>query len=139
LAIIDGLLVNIGGEFFVLPLSIVEECVELSKEDVAKASGRHMIGLRDEIVPYIRLRERFGVNGTLPDIEQIVVTESGGGRIGFVVDNVVGEHQTVIKNLSRVYRNVEGVSGATILGDGTIALVLDAAKLIQEVEAQEDV
>jgi len=139
LAIIEGLLVQIGDEYFVLPLSIVEECVELSKEDVAKAHGRHVIGLRDEIVPYIRLRERFGINGTLPEIEQIVVTESGGGRIGFAVDNVVGEHQTVIKNLSRVYRNVEGVSGATILGDGTIALVLDAAKLIQEAEAREQV
>ncbi len=137
LAIIDGLLVEIGKDFFVLPLSIVEECVELSREDVARANGRRIVGLRGEIVPYIRLRERFGINGTLPELEQIVVTESVDGRIGFVVDRVVGEHQTVIKNLSRVYRNVEGVSGATILGDGTIALILDAAKIIQKSDLEE--
>lgn len=137
LAIIDGLLVKIAEDHYVLPLSIVEECVELSHEEVARANGRHVIGLRGEIVPYIRLRDRFGINGTTPEIEQIVVTESPGGRIGFVVDCVVGEHQTVIKNLSRVYREVESVSGATILGDGTIALVLDAGRLIRDVEAEE--
>lgn len=137
LAIIDGLLVRIADDHFVLPLSIVEECVELNHEVVARANGRHVIGLRGEIVPYIRLRERFGIEGTAPEIEQIVVTESPGGRIGFVVDSVVGEHQTVIKNLSRVYRDVESISGATILGDGTIALVLDAGRLIRDVEEEE--
>lgn len=137
LAIIDGLLVQIGESYFVLPLSIVEECVELTREAATSTNGRNIIGLRGEIVPFIRLRDRFGINGTIPRIEQVVVTESANGRIGFVVDNVIGEHQTVIKNLSRVYRNIQGVSGATIMGDGTIALVLDAAKLIQEVEAEE--
>ena len=137
LAIVDGLLVQIGEGYFVIPLSIVEECVELTPQDVERTHGREMSYVRGEIVPYIRLRERFKINGTLPEIQQIVITEAVGGRFGLVVDSVIGEHQTVIKNLGKFYRNVEGISGATILGDGTVALILDVPKLIQEVEAQE--
>ena len=137
LAIVDGLLVQIGEGYFVIPLSIVEECVELTRQDVERTHGREMSYVRGEIVPYIRLRERFKINGALPEIQQIVITEAVGGRFGLVVDSVIGEHQTVIKNLGKFYRNVEGISGATILGDGTVALILDVPKLIQEVEAQE--
>ncbi|HDH04179.1 MAG TPA: chemotaxis protein CheA [Nitrospirae bacterium] len=137
LAIIDGLLVKIGHDFFVLPLSLVEECVELTKEDVAGAHGRQIANVRGEIVPYISLREQFMINGGKPDIEQIVITEIDSHRVGFVVDHVIGEHQTVIKTLGRVYRDVEGVSGATILGDGTVALILDVPKLVQNVEKEE--
>lgn len=137
LAIIEGLLVQIGEAYFVLPLSIVEECVELTAEQRAGANGRHFIGLRDEIIPYVRLRERFAIEGEIPQIEQIVVTESTGGKMGFVVDSVIGEHQTVIKNLNRVYRDVEEISGATILGDGTVALIIDAARLIRNLESEE--
>jgi two-component system chemotaxis sensor kinase CheA len=137
LAIVDGLLVRIGDGYFVIPLSIVEECVELTPQDVERTHGREMSYVRGEIVPYIRLRERFNINGTLPEIQQIVITEAVGGRFGLVVDSVIGEHQTVIKNLGKFYRNVEGISGATILGDGTVALILDVPKLIHEVESQE--
>ena len=137
LAIIDGLLVKIGKTFFVLPLSVVEECVELSREDAAKAHGRHMALIRGEIVPYIRLRERFSINGNLPPEERIVITNTAGDKVGLVVDKVIGEHQTVIKSLGGMYRNVEGISGATILGDGTVALILDVPKLVQDVEARE--
>lgn len=131
LAIIDGLLVKIGGEMFVAPLSLVEECVELTGEDISNAHGRQIANVRGEIVPYISLRERFLINGGKPDIEQIVITRINDQRIGFVVDNVIGEHQTVIKSLGRFYKNVEGVSGATILGDGTVALILDIPKLVR--------
>lgn len=134
LAIIDGLLVQIGEGYYVLPLSSVEECVELTHADVEKVHGRHLTYVREQIVPYIRLREFFGVSGAAPGIEQIAVAEAGGTRVGFVVDSVVGEHQTVIKNLGKVFRNVKGISGATILGDGTVALILDLPKLVQEVE-----
>lgn len=137
LAIIDGLLVEIGNGFFVLPLSVVKECVELTREDAAKSHGRHITYVRGEIVPYIRLRERFHVNGEPPAVEQIVITETAGGMLGFVVDKVIGEHQTVIKSLGKMYRNVEGISGATILGDGTVALIMDVNKLAQEAEMQE--
>lgn len=131
LAIIESLLVRIGTDRFVMPLAIVEECVELTREDVAKAHGRHLANVRGQLVPYIPLRDKFAISGKCPDIEQIVITEVEGRRIGFVVDDVIGEHQTVIKSLGRMYRDVEGLSGATILGDGTVALILDIPKLLQ--------
>jgi len=137
LAIIDGLLVKIANAHFVVPLSIVEECVELTSKDVAEAHGRHLAHIRGEIVPYIRLRDRFQINGRVPPIEQIVVTESLGGKVGFVVDKVIGGHQTVIKTLNKIYRQVEGISGATILGDGTVALILDVPRLVRGVEMEE--
>jgi two-component system chemotaxis sensor kinase CheA len=137
LAIIDGLLVKVGDGRYVLPLSIVEECVELTREDLAGAHGRHVAHVRGEIVPFILLRERFAIDGNAPEVQQIVITESSGGKVGFVVDQVIGEHQTVIKNMGRVYRDVDAISGATILGDGTVALILDVPKLLQGVEAQE--
>ena len=130
LAIIDGLLVQIGETDFVMPLSSVEECVELRRERVEKSNGRHMIRLRGGIVPYIRLRDLFSVEDGAPQIEQIIVAEVDGDRVGFVVDRVIGKHQTVIKSLGRIYRDLEGVSGATILGDGTVALILELSRLV---------
>lgn len=137
LAIIEGLLVGVGDDRYILPLSIVEECVELTREDVRRSNGRNMAPIRGELVPYIRLRKEFEINGELPEIEQIVVTGVNGSRVGFVVDNVIGEHQTVIKNLGKIYKDVEGISGATILGDGNVALIVDAGKIIQGVEIEE--
>jgi chemotaxis protein histidine kinase CheA len=131
LAIIDGLLVQIGGEKFVLPLAPVEECVELTRQDLKAAHGREVASIRGEIVPYIHLRERFAIDGNRPEIEQIVVMDIDDRRIGFVVDYVFGEHQTVIKSLGQLYRNVKGFSGATILGDGNLALILDVRQLIE--------
>lgn len=132
LAIIDGLLVRISSEFYVMPLSVVRECVEIRKEDIEQSNGNNLAYIRNTAVPFINLRERLTINGSPPDIEQIVVTENDGTDVGFVVDEVVGQHQTVIKSLGEVYRNVSGVSGATILGNGTVALILDPAKLVQE-------
>ncbi len=137
LAIIDGLLVRIGEDHFVLPLSVVKECVELIKVDAAETHGRHIANVRGRIIPYIKLRERFRINGCVPDIEQIVIAEIGGDNIGFVVDEVIGEHQTVIKSLGTFYKNVEGISGATILGDGKVALILDASRIATLAETEE--
>ena len=120
-----------------LPLSMVDECIELTRGDVAQAHGRHLATVRDHLVPYIPLRERFLIPGGMPDIEQIVITQVNGTRVGFVVDQVIGEHQTVIKSLGRAYKNVEGISGATILGDGSVALILDVPQLVQSVEAEQ--
>jgi two-component system chemotaxis sensor kinase CheA len=137
LAIIESLLVKIGKDFFMLPLSLVDECVELTREDVARAHGRNLAKVRERLVPYIPLREHFRIPGEVPEIEQIVITEVNGVRVGFVVDQVIGEHQTVIKSLGRAYKNAEGISGATILGDGSVALILDVPQLVQSVEAAE--
>ncbi|OPY66034.1 MAG: Chemotaxis protein CheA [Syntrophorhabdaceae bacterium PtaU1.Bin034] len=137
LAIVEGLLVRLADEHFVLPLSIVEECVELTNEDTRKAHGRNIANIRGEIVPYVRLRNEFRIPGEPPPIEQIVITGVNGDRVGLVVDSVVGEHQTVIKTLGKVYRGVDAVSGATILGNGTVALIVDVPKLVRNVELAE--
>jgi len=137
LAIIDGLLVTLGEDFYVIPLGSVVECVELTEKDRKRAHGRHVTKVREELVPYIYLREVFTLNGSKPEIEQIVITEINGRRIGFVVDKVIGEHQTVIKNLGKFLKNTQGVSGATIMGDGTVALILDINRLILHAEDEE--
>jgi len=129
LAIIDGLQVVVGDEYFVMPLSLVEECVELIRSE-QRDSNEQIVNLRGDIVPYIRLGEWFEVPGERPSIEQIVVVRVAGNRVGIVVDNVIGEHQTVIKSLGKFYKNVPGISGATIKGDGTMALILDVPQLI---------
>jgi two-component system, chemotaxis family, sensor kinase CheA len=134
LAIIEGLLVRVSEENFVIPLSTVEECVELTRRDIDHAHGRHMAYIRGQFVPYIRLRERFAVHGTPPPIEYIVITANEGVKIGLVVDHIIGEHQTVIKSLNKFYKNIQELSGATILGDGSVALVVDVQKLIREFE-----
>lgn len=137
LAIIDSLLVKIGKDHFVLPLASIEECIELTREDVANSYGRNLANVRGAIIPYIPLRQHFGITELGPDIEQIVIADIHGTKVGFVVDHVVGEHQTVIKSLGKMYRDVKGVSGATILGDGTVALILDMRVLLQTVEKLE--
>ena len=134
LAIIDGLLVDIGTERFILPLADIEECIELTREMAAATHGRNLINVRGEIVPYVPLREAFAVRDQRPEIEQIVIASLENGRVGFVVDHVVGEHQTVIKNLGRFYQGVAGISGATILGDGRVALILDLPQLAERAE-----
>ncbi|WP_338666656.1 chemotaxis protein CheA [Pseudodesulfovibrio methanolicus] len=137
LAIIDGLQVRVEDEYYVIPLSLVEECVELSRSEVEEAgSEQRILHLRGEIVPYIHIREWFNIEGENPPIEQIVITGVEGSRVGIVVDTVIGEHQTVIKSLGRVYKDVEGISGATIKGDGSIALILDVPSLVRRVIAE---
>lgn len=135
LAIIDGLQVQVGDEFYVVPLSLVEECVELIRKEKQEERGREqrIVNLRGEIVPYIRLREWFCVDGQPPPIEQIVVARVDAGSVGIVVDHVIGEHQTVIKSLGRVFKDVQGISGATIKGDGSMALILDVPKIVETV------
>jgi two-component system chemotaxis sensor kinase CheA len=131
LAIIDGLLVSVGDAYFVVPLTNTQGCIELTGDDIERTNGKHVADVRGELIPYIRLREQFGLRGSRPAIEQIMVVETGEGRYGFVVDQVLGNCQTVIKNLGRFYRHVQVVSGATILGNGNIALILDPERLAQ--------
>jgi two-component system chemotaxis sensor kinase CheA len=129
LAIIEGLLVRIENEYFVVPLSSVDGCIEIGREELRALGDRRIISYRDELVPFISLRRAFSAEGEEPAIEQIVIANSQDTRVGFVVDQVVGDYQTVIKPLGRMFREVEGLSGATILGDGTVALILDVNRL----------
>ncbi len=136
LAIIDGLLVKIADDHFVIPLSIVEECVELTRSETVGTNSRHIANVRGEIIPYIDLRDIFGIGGTPPEIEQIVITQTDGRKVGFLVDSVVGETQTVIKALGSTFKKVDWISGATILGDGTVALIIAASHIMKLWEEQ---
>lgn len=131
LAIIDGLLVDVDGGKYVIPLSTIEECLELTTERYAMSRDRNVIQVRGEAVPFIRLREVFDLPYSDLQHEEVVVVSSGNLRAGIVVDKVIGDHQTVIKSLGKVYQHVEGVSGATIMGDGEVALILDIAGLVR--------
>jgi len=139
LAIIEGLLVRVGTGCYVIPLSAVEECLEISLEDDVRSRGRSFISLRDSLVPFLRLRELFRT-GTQPDPHQkVVVISTGSERVGLVVDQIIGDHQTVIKSMSKLHHDVVTFSGATILGDGSVALILDVTHLVavgQQQEAQ---
>jgi len=132
LAIIDGLLVQVGDARFVLPLANSLECVELTERDIEASHGKPLANVRGELIPYIRISDYFDMKRGRPPHEQIMITETEQGQFGLVVDQVLGDHQTVIKNLGRLYRNVQVVSGATILGDGTVALILDPHRLVQD-------
>jgi two-component system chemotaxis sensor kinase CheA len=137
LAIIDGLLVRVGTSRYVIPLSSVEECVELSVEQDLRSTGRSLITLRDQLVPFIRLRQMFKT-GLAPDTHQkIVVVSTGKERVGLVVDQILGDHQTVIKALSGFHAEVGAFSGATILGDGGVALILDIGALVTAGQRQD--
>lgn len=129
LAIADGLLVQVGRGRYVLPLSDIKECIELRRDDEAHAHGRNLIMVRGVIIPYLRLREQFAIAGQPPLIEQIVIAQTRSECFGLVVDRVIGGHQTVIKSLGQLCNNAPGVSGATILGDGQVALTLDLVQL----------
>ena len=125
LAIIDGLLVSIGDGYYVLPLSSVHECLEFSRAQVGTDQDQNLVNLRGKLVPYINLRNMFGITTEEPEIQQVVIAEINNQYIGFVVDNVIGQHQTVIKSLGKISQDLEGLSGATIMGNGSIALILD--------------
>lgn len=136
LAIIDGLLVEIGRDQFIIPMSAVQENVELARESRQRNNGRNLVAVRGELVPYIPLRETFAMAGEEPAIEKVVIVRHGDDRVGLVVDRVLGSHQTVIQSLGRFYRNVEVLSGATIMGDGRVALILDLSGLIHFADRQ---
>jgi two-component system chemotaxis sensor kinase CheA len=138
LAIIEGLLVRVGAGRYVLPLATVEECIELSQADDIRSRGSSFITLRDRLVPYIRLRELFATSSEGETYQKIVVVGIGAEKVGLVVDQIIGNHQTVIKSMSPLHRNVTTFAGATILGDGEVALILDVAHLVALGQEQEE-
>lgn len=138
LAIIDGLLVRVGEGRYVLPLAAVEECLELSSADDLRSRGRSLITLRDRLVPFVRLRDLFATGTPADPYQKIVVVSVGAERVGLVVDQIVGNHQTVIKSMSALHRDIGAFSGATILGDGHVALILDIGHLVEIAQPQEE-
>lgn len=133
LAIINGFQVGVGKSVFVVPLDVVEECVEFTPDYASD-----YIDLRGSVLPYVRLRELFALGGKTPARESIVVIRQGAQRFGLVVDTLLGEWQTVIKPLSKVFAQVKGISGSSILGSGDVALILDVPSLIQQLHPNQD-
>lgn len=129
LAIIEGILIQLGDNHYVIPLSNVSECLEFENLNIRKGKFCSAMKIRDDMIPYIDLRTFFGVESEVPSIRQMVIVSDQSSKIGLVVDKVIGNYQTVIKPLGRLYQNVEGISGATILGDGSVALIIDVFKL----------
>ena len=136
LAIIDGFLIGVAESAFVVPLDMVVECMELDRTTQASASGNY-INLRGEVLPFIRLREHFEVEGLPARRENIVVVNHAGRKAGLVVDRLMGEFQTVIKPLGKVFANVRGIGGFTILGSGEVAVILDVAGLVRQANSGE--
>ncbi|ODU60587.1 MAG: chemotaxis protein CheA [Comamonadaceae bacterium SCN 68-20] len=134
LAIMDGMSVGVGNEVYILPLSSVVESFQVNPDDVSTvAQGSQLVKVRDEYMPVISLERVFQVPRQDQDKSStiMVVVESDGSRIALLVDELLGQHQVVVKNLESNYRKVANVSGATILGDGTVALILDTSSLVR--------
>lgn len=129
LAIIEGLLIRVGEGRYIIPLSAVEECVELTAED-ERSRGRNFLNVRGNLVPFLRLREIMSSSGSPDRHQKTIIISTGESRVGLVADQIIGNHQTVIKSLSKLHSDVTIFSGATILGDGTAALILDVAQLV---------
>ncbi|PJG55601.1 chemotaxis protein CheA [Bradyrhizobium forestalis] len=129
LAIIEGLLIRVGEGRYIIPLSAVEECVELTAED-ERSRGRNFLNVRGNLVPFLRLRELMAASGVPDRHQKTIIISTGETRVGLVADQIIGNHQTVIKSLSKLHSDVTIFSGATILGDGTAALILDVAQLV---------
>lgn len=132
LAIIDGFQVAVGGSVFVIPLEMVEECVAYQAHE-----GHAYTDLRGQVLPFIRLRELFELPGQPPARQNTVVVKHANQRFGIVVDTLMGEVQTVIKPLSKMFAQVQGISGSSILGSGDVALILDVPLLLKQAHGTE--
>ncbi|MGA3399229.1 MAG: chemotaxis protein CheA, partial [Acetobacteraceae bacterium] len=137
LAIIEGLMVHVAEDSFVIPLAAVEECMELTPDRFATTKGRNVIQVRGSPVPLMRLRDIFSLPEPRPPLEQAVVVNVAEVRVGLAVDHVIGNHQTVIKSLGKLYRRADCISGATITGDGNVALILDLAGIVRSARNDE--
>lgn len=132
LAILDGQLVKVGDEIYIFPLVSIVESIQLDDRSINHVGGHSdVLQLRDEYVPIVELDEIFHIDKEKKSIEEsiIVVVETDGEKVGVVVDELLGQQQVVIKSLEENYRRVDGISGATILGDGTVALIVDVSSL----------
>jgi two-component system chemotaxis sensor kinase CheA len=135
--IIDSLLVAVCGSSFVLPLAQVEEVVNLRTARGSEGHGQDILNLRGQLLPFVRLSRLFGLDeGVTAQDGQVIVVSGGEHRVGLLVDRVIGQQQTVIKGVPSLYAEDPALSGVTILGDGTVALILDLAELLRQAETE---
>jgi len=134
LAIIDGLSAAVGNECYIVPLVSIVESVQLRADAVRSViGGGELFRFRDAYLPIVRLHEQFGCVGARQHIEDglVIVVEADTGRVGLFIDELIGQQQAVVKSLEANYRRVEGISGATVLADGSVALIIDVAGLVR--------
>lgn len=132
LAIIDGFLIGVGPSRFIFPLDAVAEVIESRPAATEMdASGRGVVELRGQALPVVSLRTLYALDSPQPERVSVVVIQSGGQRFGVLVDQLLGQYQTVIKPLGRMFRSLRGMSGSSILGNGDVALIFDVASLSQ--------
>lgn len=132
LAIIDGFLVSVGSSKFIFPLDAVVEVIETRPTTSATdTKGRAVVELRGQTLPVVSLRSLYALESDEPERASVVVIQTGGNRYGVVVDQLLGQHQTVIKPLGRMFRSLRGMSGSSILGNGEVALIFDVHSLSQ--------
>ena len=137
LSIIDGLLVKVDETSYVIPLSAVDKIYAVEHEKVVNQFN-DVVVLDGKQIPFFNLRKEFSLPETTLTMEQVIVVHFEERKVGFVVDTVVGEYQAVLKPLGRHYKNQDMISGATILGDGTVALVMDTNRIIKHFTAKEE-
>lgn len=138
LAIIEGLLIEVAGEQYILPMPNVQEIVELPPEKAKPSKSGDFLDVRGGFVPFLRLRKLFDCAGEAGNGQNVVIVRAGDARVGIVVDRIVGTNQTVIKQMSKLHAGVRALSGATILGNGSIALILDVGHLMGMSRSQGD-
>lgn len=137
ISIIDCLLLKCSGDFYLVPLAVVDRCAEVKAKDILSADNKYVI-LNDEYIPFIDLRTEFLIDENRPDVQQILLVNHKDFLVGLVVDEVIGNYQAVLKSLGAAYRSQEMVSGASILGSGEIALVLDVSRIIQDFSSRNE-
>lgn len=130
LAIIEGLQIEVAGEHYILPMPNVQEIVELPPEKVEPSRTEDFLDVRGGFVPFLRLRRLFDCAGEPGSGQNVVIVRAGEARVGIVVDRIIGTNQTVIKQMSKLHSGVRALSGATLLGNGSIALILDVGHLV---------
>ncbi len=131
LSIIDGLLVEVGGDRYIIPMAAVQEIVELPASDAGADTTSSFLQIRDSLVPFLRLRTLLDCAEERNTLQNVIVVSASSMRVGLVVDRILGTNQTVVKQMSRLHAGVKSISGATILGDGSVALVLEVGNLVE--------
>ncbi|MBU1294948.1 MAG: chemotaxis protein CheA [Gammaproteobacteria bacterium] len=137
LAILDGMTVEASGQVFIIPLVSIVESIQPVAEQIKRIKGKQLLWVREEYWPLIDVGKTLGGNTTATNLETgiVVLVETSKQRFGLVIDSLLGQQQVVIKNLERHYRRVEGIAGATIMGDGSVALILDVDSMTQFIQS----
>jgi two-component system chemotaxis sensor kinase CheA len=131
ISIIDSLLVMIGETYYLIPLSVVERCAEVTTPTITNSPTKYL-NLEGQYIPFIDLHEEFDIDEDRLDYQRLILVNHKNIQVALVVDQIMGNHQAVLKSLGQAYRKQEIISGASILGNGEVALVLDTNKLVQD-------